>query len=393
MKIVSKFEDSMARVESEVQDVNETVGVLRKEGKQRSEEVASLREELEVIRRKCPYGALVARLKQQCQSTEEAVAQLRDSIAKTQGDAEHLRVDISLREEELEQMRTRNTELEEDLAETKKLAQESVASAKAHAKRSGTLQREIDDAKSVAQEGVSTAREYSTEITNLHKELKHLRADLAKERSERQKSERDREKMERQRPGPAPGPAATATAGFSSRELDILMSRISKIGNQASQVESLQMEFELFKSRVQRLEDGRLAATESNSTSSSKAVERPQGAIDAYDVDLLEDESPSVYVSGLAKHKRKRPSAADYEEHEKELDLPAKRSDITSDYYSATTTGSSSIGENQDSSPWNTSSRSPGGLRFTKNGEVDRRSLGYKKGDKKVGNRRWTAKG
>lgn len=41
---------------------------------------------------------------------------------------------------------------------------------------------------------------------------------------------------------------------FPSREIDVLASNISKIGNRASQIEGLQMEFEILKGRVERIE-------------------------------------------------------------------------------------------------------------------------------------------
>lgn len=47
---------------------------------------------------------------------------------------------------------------------------------------------------------------------------------------------------------------------FPPRELDILTSNIAKIGNRASQVETLQMEFEILKGRVKRLEADRETA-------------------------------------------------------------------------------------------------------------------------------------
>jgi hypothetical protein len=49
--------------------------------------------------------------------------------------------------------------------------------------------------------------------------------------------------------GPEPG-----RVPFPTRELDILTSSIAKIGNRASQIETMQMEFEILKGRVERIE-------------------------------------------------------------------------------------------------------------------------------------------
>ncbi|KAI0466458.1 hypothetical protein F4859DRAFT_302345 [Xylaria cf. heliscus] len=71
------------------------------------------------------------------------------------------------------------------------------------------------------------------EIDVLKAELQHLRQELALERSYK---------------------SSTTNPVFAAREIDILTSSITKIGHRASQVETLQMEFELLKGRVQRME-------------------------------------------------------------------------------------------------------------------------------------------
>lgn len=78
------------------------------------------------------------------------------------------------------------------------------------------------------------ATDVATEETGaLKAEVQHLRRELAAERSYN---------------------PSYASPVFASREMDILTSNITKIGHRASQVETLRMEFELLKGRVQRME-------------------------------------------------------------------------------------------------------------------------------------------
>lgn len=362
-QIVSQFEKSMGKVQSDIREVQGEVHDLHEEGKGRRDELVSLRDELNEKRRKCPQASQTARLEEQFQTTDEAVTMLRSVVAKAQSDTDNLRLDLSYRQEELEQVTVRNDKLQQDLASTKKLAKESVAIAKNYARRNEQIQKDLFDTRQIAEEGVATAKEYSSEVTDLRKELKQLRADLAKEKSATEKSERERERLERETPARAPT-AATAS-GLSSAELDILLKRISEIGNRVHQVESKQVDFELFQSRTQK----------APIASSSREIGRRQDAIDADSVDLVYDESPIVHMRRPSNQKRKRPPYVESVDDEEELDLPTGRHDPTSDYYSATTTGSSSVGKGQNSSPWTTASTDTTGVRRTKSGAVDKRSL------------------
>jgi len=85
--------------------------------------------------------------------------------------------------------------------------------------------------------GRIAVREHNKDITAMRTEIAHVKRQMDEMRSKA---------VER----------ATA-APFPAKELDILTSNIAKIGNRASQVETLQMEFEILKGRVERAEASR----------------------------------------------------------------------------------------------------------------------------------------
>ncbi|KAI0148138.1 hypothetical protein F4776DRAFT_301121 [Hypoxylon sp. NC0597] len=95
---------------------------------------------------------------------------------------------------------------------------------------------ELDRSRKNTTESISAAKASAREIASLRAELKELREELAQERSQK---------------SPPTDPE------FPSREIDILTTSITKIGQKASQVDTLQMEFELFKERLQRMEKTR----------------------------------------------------------------------------------------------------------------------------------------
>ncbi|KAI1369333.1 hypothetical protein F5Y08DRAFT_151179 [Xylaria arbuscula] len=95
------------------------------------------------------------------------------------------------------------------------------------------MQRDLKGFRNTAHAALLESKTNFEDIAALKSELGHLRQDLALERSSKSSS--------------------TNTA-FTSHEVDIITSNITKIGNKASQIEPLQMELELLKSRMQRIE-------------------------------------------------------------------------------------------------------------------------------------------
>ena len=102
----------------------------------------------------------------------------------------------------------------------------------------GQQQQEMEDLKSEVRGSVSV-EDHAQDVVNLRAEMAQLR----RERDETRAHETTR-----------------AHAAFPPRELEVLTSNIAKIGNRASQVETLQMELEILKGRVERTEASRQGA-------------------------------------------------------------------------------------------------------------------------------------
>jgi predicted nucleic acid-binding Zn-ribbon protein len=123
----------------------------------------------------------------------------------------------------------------------------------------GQQQQDMEDLKSEVRDGV-TAAGYTRDIVDLRAEMTHLRRQLDETR--------------------AHGMGRVETA-FPPRELEVLTSNIAKIGNRASQVETLRMELEMLKGRVERVEASRQTA-DNRRLSSTIDVGGPPGYSDIF---------------------------------------------------------------------------------------------------------------
>lgn len=112
----------------------------------------------------------------------------------------------------------------------------------------------LENAQTSAKAALSASDTNTAEIAALKAELRHLYQAL-----------------------PPSQPQRSPSTGLlvAPRELDILTRNITKIGNRASQVETLQMEFELLKSRVERIE-GQTSATSHNESIIGVQQREPQ---------------------------------------------------------------------------------------------------------------------
>ncbi|KAI1461883.1 hypothetical protein F4805DRAFT_186398 [Annulohypoxylon moriforme] len=99
----------------------------------------------------------------------------------------------------------------------------------------GILWDDLDETKKTMNKRISTDSEHSKEIASLRAELKELKEELAKELSQ---------KLTPKEPV------------FPSREIDILTTNVTKIGQRAGQIDALRMEFEILRERVQRMDKG-----------------------------------------------------------------------------------------------------------------------------------------
>jgi FtsZ-binding cell division protein ZapB len=120
-------------------------------------------------------------------------------------------------------------------------------------------QREVEELRVKASSN-STARDQAAEMAALRKQMAEVRKDMDLVR----KVVSDRKDA--------------SSSAFPSRELEILTSNIAKIGNRASQVETLQMELDILKGRVERVE-----GSVQDAESESRSLHRPSPAFQAAD--------------------------------------------------------------------------------------------------------------
>ncbi|KAL7788648.1 hypothetical protein V8C37DRAFT_411597 [Trichoderma ceciliae] len=291
-QVMSTFDGTVARFEKQMRQLSESVASVRKDGDEQQADIKSLKTQMSDARWSSQSDAVVARLDQQLQTTDRVVTELRQIIQKSKTEAASLRTELTAAQKEIADMKRANARLKEG----------------------------ADEAKQVAQEGIATSKLYASEVASLRREITQLRSELAHEHTHHSSLDED--------------PA------ISSHQLDILASNISKIGNRASQVESLQMEFDLFRTRMQRLEARVVGGTPNPNR---KDVRTSLGEY----APVPEQGSQSHYGSTT---RQKRPPMSREEGHVINS-TPPKRVAISSDYPSLVTAGYVTTSEQQQSSP------------------------------------------
>ncbi|OAQ81681.1 spc7 kinetochore protein domain-containing protein [Purpureocillium lilacinum] len=264
MQVVTNFETAIAKVDRQMQQLSESIDSVRRDGNGHRDDISGFKSDLSDLKWDCQNsGSVLSRLDQQLQTTDRVVTELRQALSKCKSDTQDVRDQLASTQQELQDVGSLQDQLasvqqdlqgveslREQLVSTQQDLQESreevdqlrndAQDAKHELRESkdevNRLRSEVDETKQAALEGIATSKEYASEVSSLRREIKQLRADLARDRAH------------------PPPPSQSETSSFSSHELDILTSSISKIGNRASQIESLQMEFDLFRTRIQRLE-------------------------------------------------------------------------------------------------------------------------------------------
>ncbi|KAB5530292.1 hypothetical protein GE09DRAFT_387008 [Coniochaeta sp. 2T2.1] len=235
-KVISGLDDAVNRVEGDLGKMRDTLSDLRREMRGNYDDMTSLKTEIKDVKKQSQDKTTVRRLEEQLGSANNSVEILRHELN-----------DLAAKFE---------TELD---------------GVKATVRRNT---KAIDDLKSLVRDRV-TARDHAKDMATTRGEIAQLR---------KQVDERNAKTI--------PGP-------FPSRELDILTSNIAKIGNRASLVESLQMEFEIFKGRLERMETAG-QATQARQVSVSNADK--MSAYDRYD-------DHDYHQEELRSSRRKRPSS------------------------------------------------------------------------------------
>ncbi|KAJ6445743.1 spc7 kinetochore protein domain-containing protein [Purpureocillium lavendulum] len=267
MQVVTNFETAIAKVDRQMQQLSDSIDSVRREGnggrRGDDDDVRALKSDVSDLKWDCQNSSSVlSRLDQQLQTTDRVVTELRQALSRSKSDTKDMQDQLastqqdlqdvgSLREQlvsaqqelqDVESLREQLASTQQDLQESREeveLVRNDMQDMKHELRESkdegNRLRSELVETKQAALEGLAASKEYASEVSSLRREIKQLRAELARDRAH-------------------PPPATSEASSFSSHELDILTSSISKIGNRASQVESLQMEFDLFRTRIQRLE-------------------------------------------------------------------------------------------------------------------------------------------
>ncbi|KAI0385808.1 hypothetical protein F5Y04DRAFT_157173 [Hypomontagnella monticulosa] len=213
-QMVSSFDNAVLRIEGEIKKLKNNMTDLRDELGGSLSKTASIQNNLTSLDNELGKVKDMLQTKSTYEDLEQELASASKAIA-----------DVRL-------------SLSNDLAKSTKQQQENhdlVTSDLNRAQRDLSRMREdLDDTRKTSRENVSTAKAYAKEVLSLRAELKELREELAQERA-RKSQPKD--------------------PVFPSQELDILTTSITKIGQRASHVETLQMELELLKGRVQRMEN------------------------------------------------------------------------------------------------------------------------------------------
>ncbi|KKP01116.1 hypothetical protein THAR02_06785 [Trichoderma harzianum] len=291
-QVISTLNSTVARFEKQMRELSDSVASVRKDGEGQQADIKSLKTQMSDAKRKGDGDAVIARLDKQLQTTDRVVSELRQMIQKSKIETTGLRLDLATAHKEIAEVKRTNERLKEDAAE----------------------------AKQVAQEGIATSKLYASEVASLRREITQLRSELGQEHTHHASMDED--------------PSIT------SHQLDILASNISKIGNRASQVESLQMEFDLFRTRIQRLEARVVGGTPNPNRKDVRASR-------AEYTPAAEQDNQSHYGSTTRK---KRPPLGDEENHILNS-TPPKRVALSSDYPSLATVGYVSTSEHRQSSP------------------------------------------
>ncbi|KAF7548450.1 hypothetical protein G7046_g8678 [Stylonectria norvegica] len=322
-QVVSSFQAALSRVEQQVRQLSDSVDNVRRDEDGQRESLKSLETKLTDLEGACQHDTAISRIDQQLQATNKLVGELRQTMDLNKTEVAALRSELFTAKVETHQLREENTH----------------------------LKTKVEEANQISRQGIETSKECATELSALRREMKQLKSELGRERS---------------------APNLAISSPFPSHELDILTCSISKIGNRASQIESLQMEFELFKTRVQRLESRPITTTASRDDSSAR------------DFTAQTDELTQSRFSGQMRQKRTSTGRDDTESF---VDTPPKRMAMISDYSSAAA-GYASAGDWHNSSPTITAlTGSNGGNtpRLTKSGAIDRRTTKRGMSNTKVG--------
>lgn len=196
-KIVSALDTRVVRIEEQVGKLIDSFGNFRSDIAGTQEDLASLKAEVGEVKRAAQNKGPLAGLEKRLASTDKSLQDIQQDIG-------------ALEEKFGQDLSGVNLELQRQ-------------------------KKDIDALKADVR-GRTSARDHAKDMAALRTEVLQMRRQMDEMRSKT---------VER------------VAAPFPAKELDILASNIAKVGARASQVETLQMEFEILKGRIERSEASR----------------------------------------------------------------------------------------------------------------------------------------
>ncbi|KZL88300.1 hypothetical protein CI238_01149 [Colletotrichum incanum] len=197
-QVAAQLDSAVSRIESEVKKLNATMSGLQKDIDRHKADLSSARREGLKRGDGIQSGSKIFRLENQVQAASAAVSEIQKLSNDARSEMDELRPELQATRNEFRRLENTLSDLQQELAYAKKASQGSL----------------------------DTLESTSKEMTSLRADLAQLRRAMEQDRSKR---------------------LVSANPQLNLTELDILSSNITKIGTRASQIESLQKEFDLFK--------------------------------------------------------------------------------------------------------------------------------------------------
>ncbi|KAI1142799.1 hypothetical protein F5Y05DRAFT_408248 [Hypoxylon sp. FL0543] len=305
-QMASSFDNAVMRVEGDLKKLRESMEGLQDDLKTHHSMTTSTKDDVTLLR----YDI----------DEVKSALQVNSSYS-------NIEVELALAKQAVEDVRLSLCGYLDKSAEEKQAHETVISDLESVSRDLNHFREELEETKKITAESISKANTSAEEVVGLRAEVKALREELAQERSQK---------------------SPPADPEFPSREIDILTSNITKIGQKANQVDSLQMEFELFKERLQRIEKSRT----SNSQDTADVETQPRNSIQ--------------FPPGGSRHKRKH---SPQREVNANLDTPSALSSSKRQTRAPLSSSPPSIQVHKSKGE---ASESP---RLTKSGKIDKRFL------------------
>ncbi|KUI67417.1 hypothetical protein VM1G_02778 [Cytospora mali] len=246
-RVVSALDEAVQRIEAETKKLQKSVQDLRTDSRGTNHDIAFLKTQVKNIKQKVDNGttSVIVRLESQVQSIGEAIPGLRTELGKLSTKSE----------KDIQRLGSQLSQAKEESGQLKSIITSNVLSVKEHAKEMKSLQGEVSTLKDLLNRS------------------------------------------------PAPQPMERSTR-FSDRELDILTDNIARLGNRTSQVETLQMQFEIMKGRLERMESNRQSASMTPAHPSNYRKRSPE---DVQEIETSPGSHTALRVEPINASSAKRP--------------------------------------------------------------------------------------